>query len=181
MAASKPVAKWTRAPKSNAQEPALIGRDETEATVPVIEEAVRIDKRVVDKGGYRITKRVATRQETVDELLSDHHVTVERRPIGLTLQGTDLPEQRYEGEVLIIPVVEEILFTEKRLVLVEEVRITRIHGTHRKPQQVTLREEEVSIERLEAGDLSASEHSQPADPDRARHQRPLLGQTRSRR
>lgn len=136
----------------------MLGQD-APTTIPVIEEAVQIAKRTVRKGGYRITKQVLTHQENVDELLWDRQVHVERRPIGLTLQGTDIPEQRYEGDVLIIPVIEEVLVLEKRLVLIEEVRVTRIDGTHRKPQQVTLRKEKVSIERLEADDPSVPESS----------------------
>ncbi|MDQ2735390.1 MAG: YsnF/AvaK domain-containing protein [Pseudomonadota bacterium] len=177
MAASKTVA--GRTPSKIASEPALLVREEPGGTVPVIEEVVRIDKRVVEKGGYRITKRVASHHETVDELLSDHQVTIERRPMGLTLQGTDVPQQRYEGDVLIIPVIEEILFTEKRLVLVEEVRVTRIQGTHRKPQKVKLRKEEISIERLEAGASSAPEPSQPPTPQRQGNNAPV-GHDRSR-
>jgi uncharacterized protein (TIGR02271 family) len=140
-------------------ERSLSGADErSPRSIPVIEEVAEIAKQVVDKGGYRITKKIRTREESVDELLRDQHVTVERRPIGLTLPGTDMPEPRYEGDVLVIPVVEEILITEKRLVVVEEIRITRTQGTHRKPQRVSLRKEEIAIERLE------SEQTSDADP-----------------
>jgi uncharacterized protein (TIGR02271 family) len=159
MAAPKPLAKPVRVPKPVASETALVGRDERTTIVPVIEEIAQIEKRTVHKGGYRITKHVSTRQETVDELLRDQHVTVERRPMGRRLEGPDIPEQRYEGDVLVIPVVEEILVTEKHLVLVEEIRITRLQATHRNSHQVTLRKEEVSIERLEADDASAAESS----------------------
>lgn len=151
--------RMAKRPGSGTAEPVLKGTDEPGTLVPVIEEALHVDKRTVDQGGYRITKRVSTRRETVDELLRDHQVVVERRPIGLTLEGTDIPQQRYEGDVLIIPVVEEILVIEKRLVLIEEVRVSRTQATHRTPQQVTLRKEEVLIERLEADDPSASERS----------------------
>ena len=51
---------------------------------------------------------------------------------------------------MIVPVVKEIVVTQKRLVLVEEIRIVRVDGTHRDPQSVTVREEHVEIERLGA-------------------------------
>jgi hypothetical protein len=35
------------------------------------------------------------------------------------------PVQRQEGDTLILPVVEEVLVVEKRLMLREEIRITR--------------------------------------------------------
>jgi stress response protein YsnF len=59
------------------------------------------------------------------------------------------PQTRYEGETLVVPVLEEVLVTEKRLVLVEEIRITRVRDTHRQPQTVTLRKDHIEIERLE--------------------------------
>ena len=90
-----------------------------------------------------------TRVATVDELLRNYKVEIERTPINAPLGSDDIPEPRYEGDTLVIPVVEEVLVTEKRLVLTEEIRITRVHGTHRKPQSVELRKEHIDIERLE--------------------------------
>lgn len=127
--------------------------------IPVIEETLQVQKVEVDRGGYRVVKSIETRDESVDELLRNHRVEIERRPIGLQLKGMDAPPARYEGDTLILPVVEEVLVTEKRLVLVEEVRITRVRGTHRQPQTVSLRKEEISIERLAAQGLPADQSS----------------------
>lgn len=118
-------------------------------TIPIIEETLHVEKVARDLGGYRITKRVETHEELVDEPLRYHEVKIERRRLGVNLKGQALPEPRYEGETYIVPVIQEVLVTEKQLVLVEEVRITRVHGTHHDPQHVTLRKEDVSIERLE--------------------------------
>jgi len=35
------------------------------------------------------------------------------------------PQVRHEGEVMVVPVVQERLVTHKELVLVEEIRLTR--------------------------------------------------------
>jgi uncharacterized protein (TIGR02271 family) len=121
-------------------------------SVPVIEEFVEVEKRTVDQSGYRLTKQVETRQETVDELLRNHRVSIERRPVGTQLALADMPQPHYEGQTLVIPVIEEILVTEKRLILVEEVRITPVETTHRTQQNVELRKEKVEIERLAAHD-----------------------------
>ncbi len=45
-------------------------------------------------------------------------------------------------------VLEEVLVVEKRLVLKEELRITRRRVEERNPQRVTLRSEEVSVGRF---------------------------------
>jgi uncharacterized protein (TIGR02271 family) len=117
--------------------------------LPVIEESLQVEKRTVVGGGYRLRKRVDTRVATVDELLRNYRVEVERIPVNAPLGSADIPEPRYEGDTLVIPVVEEVVFTETRLVLTEEIRITRVHGTHRQPQTVELRKEHIDIERLE--------------------------------
>jgi uncharacterized protein (TIGR02271 family) len=129
-------------------DPSTRGHEER-LTLPVIEEALHVEKRAVTGAGYRLRKRVDTRVATVDELLRNYKVEIERTPVNTPLGSDDIPEPRYEGDTLVIPVVEEVLVTEKRLVLTEEIRITRVHGTHRKPQSVELRREHIDIERLE--------------------------------
>ena len=114
----------------------------------VIEETASVQVVPVDQGGWRIHKKVSFTEQRLDEELQDYTVQVERRPIGRTLEGSEAPPPRYEGSTLVLSVVEEVLVTEKRLVLVEEVRVTGVHGSHRTQQQVQLRKETVSVERL---------------------------------
>lgn len=116
--------------------------------IPVIEERLHADAVEVDQGGFRVTKHVDTTTEEVHAELRDFQVRIERRPIGQRLEGLDVPPARYDGDTLVIPVVEEVLVTEKRLLLVEEVRITGVQGTRQDTKSVTLRKESVSIERL---------------------------------
>jgi stress response protein YsnF len=72
-----------------------------------IEEAAFLDKRVVETGKVRISKRISEREELIDEPLFREEVTVERVPIN---QYVDQPPQvRHEGDVMIIPVVQEQL------------------------------------------------------------------------
>ena len=128
-------------------------------TLPVIEESLQVDKEVVDRGGYRISKRVETREQLVDELLHTEHVEIERRQINTAIADGAIPQMRQEGDTLIVPVIEEMLITIKRLVLVEEVRITRTQGTQRKPQTYTLRKEHIEVERLDPEEPSAVKSS----------------------
>ncbi|HEX2540144.1 MAG TPA: YsnF/AvaK domain-containing protein [Caldimonas sp.] len=125
------------------------GAREERVILPVIEEFLHVEKRAVVGGGYRLRKRVDTRTATVDELLRNYKVEIERVPVNAPLGSDDIPEPRYEGDTLVIPVIEEVIVTEKRLVLTEEIRVTRVHGTHRQPQTVELRKEHIEIERLE--------------------------------
>jgi stress response protein YsnF len=50
-----------------------------------------------------------------------------------------------------VPVLEEVLVVEKRLVVREELRITRRRTEERKPHRVKLLSEEVSVERAGSG------------------------------
>jgi stress response protein YsnF len=52
-----------------------------------------------------------------------------------------------EEDTLIIPVLEEVLVVEKRLLLKEEVRITTRRVETHAPKRVVLRREEATVER----------------------------------
>lgn len=122
---------------------------ESEFTViPVIEESAVVTKRVVDRGGVRITKLVHEREETIDEPLWQERVTVERVQVNQPVDHA--PTVQRDGDTLIIPILEEVVVVEKRLVLKEELRVTMQRVRRRQPQSVTLRREEAVVERIDA-------------------------------
>jgi stress response protein YsnF len=84
---------------------------------------------VVETARVRVSRATHDHEELVDELLQHEKVEVERIPVGQTIET--MPSVRQEGDVTIIPVVEEILVVERRLVLKEEVHIRRIKTTER--------------------------------------------------
>ena len=53
------------------------------------------------------------------------------------------------GDTTIYPVLREVLVVEKRLKLVEEVRVTRKQTTNHVQERVRLRREEITVERDE--------------------------------
>ena len=55
---------------------------------------------------------------------------------------------RYEGDGMIVPVLEEVIVTEKRLMQREELHVRKRQIETRKPRHVTLRREEVTVERV---------------------------------
>lgn len=117
--------------------------------VPVIAEELNVGSRMVESGKVRITKRVTEHEEVINEPLLREEVTVERVQVERLVDK--LPDVRYEGETMILPVVEEVLVVEKRLMLREEVRISRRQSVvPPEPQPVTLRREEVQVERVDS-------------------------------
>lgn len=111
--------------------------------MPVVREEVKISKRQVETGRVRITKHVQERQQPVRAELLRQEVEVQRIPVNRVLDAP--PKVREEGDVLVIPILEEVV--EKRWLLKEEVRVRRrsVQTTHR--DSVVLRTEMVSVER----------------------------------
>ncbi len=112
--------------------------------IPVIHEQIDIGKRVVNEQ-VRIYTTVRERPEQVNVELEDVEVSVEHVPVGRMLEGK--AEMRTEGDVTIIPVVEERVVVTKQLYLKEEVHVTRKRVARTQTETVTLREEEVRVER----------------------------------
>ena len=116
--------------------------------VPVIVEELEVQKRIVETGKVRITKIVHERETIVDEPFLRDEVEVERVLIDRVV---DAPVPvRYEDDTMIVPIMEEVLVVEKRLVLKEELYIRKRRVETHRPQQVRLRSEEARVERLEA-------------------------------
>jgi uncharacterized protein (TIGR02271 family) len=117
--------------------------------LPVIEETLAVDTRRVETGRVRIRKVVHAREELVDPPLWREEVVVERVPVNRVVEGP-IPV-RYEGDTMIISLLEEVLVVETRLLLKEEVHITTRRTETHTPERVTLRHEDVTIERVNRG------------------------------
>ncbi len=112
--------------------------------IPVLREELKVSKREVETGRVVVHKTVSERDETVEMLLRRTDVSVERVPVGRTV--TEAPASREEGDVLIIPVLEEVLVVEKRLVLKEELHIRKTTTERTAHEVVRLRTENAQIE-----------------------------------
>ncbi len=116
-------------------------------TIPVIEEEIVVGKEYVDTGKVKISKKISEHQQTIDIPLIQERVSVERVAINKFVDTP--PEIRHEGDLMIIPVLEEQIVVQKRLVLVEELHVTKqLVETHHS-EEVTTRKEDVNIERIE--------------------------------
>jgi uncharacterized protein (TIGR02271 family) len=114
--------------------------------IKVLEERLTIVKQTVDSGGaVRLRKVVHADVVDVAEPLALETLDVKRVSINREVEGP--VGIRYEGDVTVFPILEERLVTRKQLILVEEVHVTKISRVDRASQQVTLRREEIIIER----------------------------------
>ncbi|HEY0313670.1 MAG TPA: YsnF/AvaK domain-containing protein [Allosphingosinicella sp.] len=130
-----------------------------EQVIPLVEERVAISKAEVETGRLRVRIAIDEREEGVAAELSRDEVEVQRVPRGVPLDT--LPEVRVDGDTTIIPVVEEQLVVEKRLVLVEEIHLVRRteSATHEVP--VTVRSERAEVERESPSGAVARARWQP--------------------
>lgn len=127
-------------------------RQPMQMSFPVMEEDVRVGKRVIETGrGVRIHKTVAEREQVLDQPLMQDRLEVEHVQVGKVVDESEQPQMRYEGETLVVPVLEEVLVVQKQLLLKEEVRITRRREEVRKPETVILRSEQVNVEHFDEG------------------------------
>ena len=128
---------------------------DSRTVLPLVEERVRVEKRIAPTARVLVGTRVEERQTWVSEDLEHDEVVVEREPIGKPIEA--MPDIRQEGEVTIYPVVEEVLVVEKRLILKEEVRVSRRRSVEHVKQPITLRSTRAVVERRPVEQVSPPE------------------------
>ncbi|HTS60125.1 MAG TPA: YsnF/AvaK domain-containing protein [Terriglobales bacterium] len=131
--------------------------DPQEILVPLSEEQASIAKRRIVTGRVQVSRVTCEHEQLLDETLAREQVEVERTPIGKVVEVP--PSVREEGDTIIIPIVEEILVVERRLLLKEEVRVRRVRSSESHRERVMLRRQEAiitrdSVEPSLAGDAS---------------------------
>ena len=119
-------------------------------TIPILREEADVHKREVERGGVRLVKRVHTRNEDVDLSRSSEEVQVER--VAVNREAEELPEPRYDGNVLVIPVVREIVTIQKKFLVTEEIRIEKRSELIPHTERVELREEQIKVVPIREGD-----------------------------
>ncbi len=82
------------------------------------------------------------------ETLEGQRIDVERIAINRVVNA--VPEVRTEGDVTIIPVVEERLIVQKQLILVEEIRVHRHATSEAVEVPVTLRKQRAVVEAVDS-------------------------------
>jgi uncharacterized protein (TIGR02271 family) len=119
-----------------------------ELRVPVLQEEAHVAKRERDTERVQVRTSVSHRQVTLDETVEREEVEVRRVAVGREV--SEAPAIREEGDLTIIPVLEERLVVEKRLFLIEEIHLVRHRTTEAVSIPTELRRTEVEIERTQA-------------------------------
>ena len=121
-------------------------QDQDQVVVRLHAEEVSVAKRRVITGRVKVGTVTRETEQLVEELLEQEHVEIERTPVGK--QVDKAPPVREEGDTLIIPILEEIVVVERRLLLKEEVRVRRTREKQPYQELVVVRKQEAVITRL---------------------------------
>ena len=95
----------------------------SEKSVPVIEEEAHVQKRTVTTGRVRVETVTEIHDEVATAELETSDVEITRVPVGREVENP--PAIRTMGDTIVVPVLEEVLVVERRLMLKEELHITR--------------------------------------------------------
>ena len=139
--------------------------DRRDTVIPLHEEELSVSKRQVITGRVRVETVTREHEQLVDTQLARERVEVERIAIGKPIDA--IPAVRQDGDTTIIPVVEEVLVVERRLVLKEEIHIHRVRTTEQHQERVTLRRQEAVVTRLPSettpGETSSASDANPGE------------------
>ncbi|WP_010165273.1 YsnF/AvaK domain-containing protein [Sphingomonas sp. PAMC 26617] len=119
--------------------------DDQHTRVPIIEEVATVSKRTVESSHVRVRTVVEERTHNLVAELEREDIEIERRVVEREVSVPPAPY--HEGELLIIPIVEERAIVEKRLFVVEEVVVRRVARTEEVQVPTTLRKMRAVIER----------------------------------
>ena len=121
-----------------------------EVVLPLVEEALRVGKRRVETGRVRVSVSTDVEERVVRETLRSERAELERVPVNRELaEGEPAPVVRQEPDgTVVVPVLEEVLVVERRLVLREEIRMRLVSVDEPVEQPVAVRRQRASVERL---------------------------------
>jgi uncharacterized protein (TIGR02271 family) len=125
---------------------------DTSSSMPVVQEKVNVGKKIIEKGRVKISKIVKEESEVLNLSTTTEQVHIKRVPVNQIVENA--PEAvRYEGDTMIIPVLQEVTVIEKKLLLVEEIHVTKTSVSSEEVKEIALRKEEIKIERNDNNDV----------------------------
>src|SRR5712671_6602397 len=121
-------------------------KEQSADAIPVIEEAVVVDKHSVVTGRVRVRTITEFVEDVAHATLEKQDIEIRRIPIDQIVDSP--PSVRTEGDVTIVAVLEEVLVVEKRLLLKEEIHIHRHTDSEVIDKPITRRNQRVVVDRL---------------------------------
>ncbi len=124
----------------------IVLENEEELVVPLAEEYLDVDKQWVKSGEVIVHKSLHTETQTLPIEIGYEEVQIDRVPVNRPLKEGESVEPKWEGDVMVLPVIEEEIVVTKRQVVREELRIYRRRMVRQESVSGTVRKEQIDIE-----------------------------------
>lgn len=115
--------------------------------IRVHQEGIDISKKVVDRRKISLHKSVNTETVSHDIPLLRDNIRIEH--ITFNKEVAEIPKIREKGNMIIIPVIEEVAVVTKKIMLVKEIHITNEQTEKIEHIETSLRKESVTIDKKE--------------------------------
>ena len=115
-----------------------------DARIPLLEEQLHVTKSDIVTDRLSVVTSVEERQVVVEQDIERGQLQIERIAVDRAVEEAPAPYQK--GDTLIVSIVEERLVVEKRLFVVEELRITRTVSTEHVAIPATIRAMRATVE-----------------------------------
>jgi uncharacterized protein (TIGR02271 family) len=135
-----------------------VGRSDLDQTsktaIPVVQEELRVGKRVVERGGVRVFSRIVETPVNESVNLREEHVSVERRPVDQPLSTADAAA--FKDQTIELRETAEEAVVQKAARVVEEVVVGK--EVTQREQQIsdTVRHTEVDVQSLQGSTANLS-------------------------
>ncbi|MGN6542370.1 MAG: YsnF/AvaK domain-containing protein [Ginsengibacter sp.] len=114
--------------------------------IPVIEEVLKVDKKLVETGRIHVRKEIDEEEKQIEIPLMNESYEVERVKVKDQIFD-QVPSIRHEGDVIVIPVIKEVAEIKIRYEVTEEIHLKKNKTITPHTEQVTLKKEKVIIQR----------------------------------
>lgn len=127
--------------------------EEKNQTILVVEEQATIEHETIETAKVQIKKTVVSETENLNIPLSEETYKIERTPVNSQLLDQPPVSVKQDGDTTVISVVREVLITQKKYEVLEEIRITRVIKEKLHTENVILRKEKVEVGRTNISSL----------------------------
>lgn len=132
--------------QSQASQSATTAHEGETIVVPLIEEYLDVNKQWVQTGEVVVRKSVQTTTQTIPVDVAYEEVQVDHVPVNRPLAYDEKTEPWWDGDVMVVPVIEEEIVVMKRQVLKEELLIYKRRLIRHESVSDTVRSEQVHVE-----------------------------------
>jgi len=151
----------TEAGSGMAAGPDALVLDRERVTVPILEEELRAGVVWREAGAVRLRVQTEEIPQSLSRVAAHDELVIEEVVVGLPLEDGEAAEPRREGDVWIIPIVEEVPVVTMRRMVAKEVRVTKRTVEAERTVEATVRRQRVEVD---AGALAGRVFAADSEP-----------------